>query len=115
MYVRVKHVKVSAVKNKYYIKNTAAAGVGFNLIYSTQLNSGWSPQHGHHSNPGHQISNTQRTENKTTDVVIQQDNRKLLMMDILMSETRWVYKKWNKIASDTKLVFYFSRFMTFDS
>jgi hypothetical protein len=29
MYVRVKHVKVSAVKNKYYIKNTAAAGVGF--------------------------------------------------------------------------------------
>ena len=40
MYVRVKHVKVSAVKNKYYIKNTAAAGVGFNLIYSTQLNSG---------------------------------------------------------------------------
>jgi len=34
----------------------------------------------------HQISNTQRTENKTTDVVIQQDSRKLLMMDILMSE-----------------------------
>ena len=27
--MRVKHVKVSAVKNKYYIKNTAAAGVGF--------------------------------------------------------------------------------------
>ena len=24
MYVRVKHLKVSAVKNKYYIKNTAA-------------------------------------------------------------------------------------------
>ena len=34
----------------------------------------------------HQISNTQRTENKTTDVVIQQHSRKLLMMDILMSE-----------------------------
>ena len=31
----------------------------------------------------HQISNTQRTENKTTDVVIQQHSRKLLMMDIL--------------------------------
>jgi hypothetical protein len=28
MYVCVKHVKVSAVKSKYYIKNTAAAGVG---------------------------------------------------------------------------------------
>jgi len=35
----------------------------------------------------HQISSTQRTENKTTDVVIQQHSRKLLMMDILMSET----------------------------
>ena len=31
--------------------------------------------------------NTQRTENKTTDVVIYQHSRKLLMMDILMSET----------------------------
>ena len=35
----------------------------------------------------HQISNTQRTENKTIDVVTQQHSRKLLMMDILMSET----------------------------
>ena len=32
-------------------------------------------------------SNTQRTENKTTDVVIQQDSPKLLKMDMLMSET----------------------------
>jgi hypothetical protein len=32
-------------------------------------------------------SNTQRTENKTTDVVTHQHSRKLLMMDILMSET----------------------------
>jgi hypothetical protein len=30
---------------------------------------------------------TQQTENKTTDVIIQQHSRKLLMMDILMSET----------------------------
>ena len=56
----------------------------------------------------HQISNTQRPENKTTDVVIQQQSRKLLMMDILMSETCWVHKKWNKITSDIKLVFYSS-------
>jgi hypothetical protein len=35
----------------------------------------------------HQNSNTQQTENKTTDVVIQQQSRKLLMMDVLMSET----------------------------
>jgi len=31
-----------------------------------------------------------------------------LMMDILMSETCWAHKKWNKIASDIKLVFYSS-------
>ena len=31
-------------------------------------------------------SNTQRTENKTTDVVIHQHSRKLLKMDTLMSE-----------------------------
>ena len=30
--MRVKHVKVSALKNKYYIKNTAAAGVGFTAV-----------------------------------------------------------------------------------
>ena len=30
------------------------------------------------------------------------------MMDILMSETCWVHKKWNKIASDIKLVFHSS-------
>jgi len=53
----------------------------------------------------HQISNTQQTENKTTDVVIQQHSLKLVMMDILMSETCWAHKKWNKIASDVKFVF----------
>ena len=56
----------------------------------------------------HQISNTQRTENKTTDMVIHQHCRKLLKMDILMSETCWARKKWNKIASDMKLVFHYS-------
>ena len=55
-----------------------------------------------------QISNTQRTENKTTDVENQQHSRKLLMMDISMSETCWAHKKWNIIASDIKLVFYSS-------
>ena len=41
-------------------------------------------------------------------MVIQQNNRKLLMMDTLMSETCWAHKKWNKIASDIRLVFYSS-------
>ena len=48
------------------------------------------------------------TENKSTDVVIQQHSRKLLMVDTLMSETCWAYKKWNKIVSDMKLVFHSS-------
>ena len=53
-------------------------------------------------------SNTQRTENKTIDVVIYQHSRKLLKMDILMWETCWAHNKWNKIASDIKLVFHSS-------
>ena len=53
-------------------------------------------------------ANTQRTENKTTDVVIHQHSRRLLKMDILMSETCWAHNKWNKIASDIKLVFHSS-------
>ena len=56
----------------------------------------------------HQISNTQRTENKMTDVVIQQHSSVLLKMDIFMSETCWAHKQWNKITSDIKLVFHSS-------
>ena len=52
-----------------------------------------------------QSSNTQRTEKKTTDVVIHQHSRRLLKMDILTSETCWAHNKLNKIASDIKLVF----------
>jgi len=57
----------------------------------------------------HRNSNTYRTKNNTTNVVIQQNSRELLMMDILISETCWTHKKWNKIASDIKLFFYSSR------
>ena len=56
----------------------------------------------------HRNSNIQRIKKNTTNVVIQQNSRKLLMMDILMSVTCWAHKKWNKIASDIKLVFYSS-------
>jgi len=56
----------------------------------------------------HRNNNTHRTKNNTTNVVIEQNSRKLLMMDILMSEIFWAQKKWNKIASDIKLVFYSS-------
>jgi len=56
-------------------------------------------------------SNTHRTKNNTSNVEIQQNSRTLLMVDILMSETCWAHKKWNKIASDIKLVFYSSAFL----
>jgi len=56
----------------------------------------------------HRNSNTHRTKNNTTNVVIQQSSRKLVMMDILMSETCWAHKKWNKTARDIKFVFYSS-------
>ena len=45
-------------------------------------------QNEHHQIPAAtKAPNTQRTENKTTDVVIHQHSRELLKMDILMSET----------------------------
>jgi len=59
-------------------------------------------------NQPYRNSNTHRNKNNTTNVVIQQNSRKLLMMDILMSETCSAHKKWNKIASAIKLVFYSS-------
>jgi len=67
--------------------------------------AGWSLQHGYHPKPA--TPKLQHTTNQehTTDVVIQQNSRRLLMMDVLMSETCWAHKKWNKIASDIKLVF----------
>ena len=69
------------------------------LIFGGVRFAGWSTS---------KNSNTQRTENKTTDVVIHQHSRRLLKMDILMSETCWAHNKRNKIASDIKLVFYSS-------
>ena len=74
--------------------------------------AGWSTtlcfslQNEHHLKPA--TPKLQRTENKTTDVVIHQHSRKLLKMDILMSETCWAHNKWNKTASVIKLVFHSS-------
>jgi len=48
------------------------------------------------------ISKTHQTKKSTTNVVIQQKSRKLLKMDVLMSETCWAHKERNKIASDIK-------------
>jgi len=54
------------------------------------------------------LKNLPSLRNSTTNVVLRQNCCKLLMMDILMSETCWAHKKWNKITSYIKLVFYSS-------
>ena len=88
------------------------------LVFGGFRFAGWSLQNEHHrlkpakrtppNTSRTKSSNIQRTENKTTDVVIHQQSRKLLKMDILRSETCWAHNKWNKIASDIKLVFHSS-------
>ena len=68
----------------------------------------FSLQHRYHSNPTTPKLQHHRTKYNMANVLIQQKSRKLLMMDIIMSEICWAHKKWNKIASDIKLVFYSS-------
>jgi len=83
-----------------YVFGLMCVGVSVKLCFSLQ--------HRYHSNPT--TPKLQHTSNQehTTNVVIQQNSRKLLIMDILMSETWWAHKKWNKITSDIKLIFYSS-------
>ena len=61
----------------------------------------------------HQISKTHRTKKNTTNVVIQQNSSKLLVMDVLMSETCWAHKNWNKIASEIILSFFLQHYRKF--
>ena len=70
--------------------------------------AGWSLQYGHHSNPA--TPNHQHTTNREQNNWCGNLTAKLqaLVMDILMSKTCWAHKKWNKIASDNKLVLYSS-------
>jgi len=79
----------------------------FLVRYVLEIRCGWVGVDTTPTQP-YRISNTHRTKNNTTNVVIQQNSRKLLMMDILISETCLAHKKWNKIAGDIKLVFYSS-------
>ena len=62
-----------------FVLGSLCVGDLVRLVLSSTRVAGFSLQHGY--------SNTQRTKNKTTNVVIQQHSRKLLTMDILMSET----------------------------
>ena len=65
-------------------------------------------QHGYHSNPT--TPKLQHTSNQ--EQYDQRDNSTAQSQaaddGYIMSETYWAHKKWNKIASDIKLVFYSS-------
>ena len=81
------------------------------LKYTYQLQQSDKTHHTKHTTINRKATltlNHPSLQNKTTGVVIHQHSRKLLKMDILMSETCWSHKKGNKIASDIKLVFHSS-------
>ena len=83
----------------------------YQLRYTYQLQQGDKTHHTKHTTIHRKVIltlNHPSLQNKTTDVVIPQHSRKLLLMDILMSEICWAHKKWNKLASDIKLVFHSS-------
>jgi len=69
------------------VLGSMCVGVSVWLGWSGIRVASFSLQHGYHSNPTTPKLNTNRTKNNTTNVVIQQKSRKLLMMDLLMSET----------------------------
>jgi len=87
----IHHQELATVLLNYHI-GSMCVGVSVWLGWSVIRVAGW----------------TAWTKKNTTNVVIQQNSRKLLIMDIFMSETFWAHKKWNKIASDINLVFYSS-------
>ena len=96
------------------VLNSLCVGAFLRLVFGGVRFAGWGttlPEPAKRPPPNisrSKSSNTQRTENKTTDVVIHEHSRRLLKMGILMSETCWAHNKWNKIASDITLVFHSS-------
>jgi len=104
----VSEINISIIRSLRLCCWITASVVLFSVRCVLEIWCGFNLQYGHYSNPA--APNLQHTTNREqkTNVVIQQHSRNLLMMDILISETCWVHKKWNKIASDIKLVFYSS-------
>ena len=78
--------------------NTLVVCSWFDVCWWSRLNYHWcfSLQHGYHSNPTTPKHQHSSNPVHTTNVVIRQKSRKLLVMDILMSETCWAHKKWYK-------------------
>jgi len=104
VYWTVHHCGSWRIKDQLYVTCYFISLLKCSTCFASACNTDTTPTQPHRN------SNTHRAKNNTTNVVIQQNNRKLLMMTILMPETCWAHKKWNKIASDIKLVFYSSKF-----
>ena len=103
-------MKNTTHKRTQWSQSTIESGQN-QLKYTYQLQQGDKTHHTKHTTTHRKVTqmlNHPSLQNKTTDVVIHQHSRKLLKMNILMSETCWAHNKWNKIASDIKLFFHSS-------
>ena len=99
------HTKHTPLNKAHHTKHTP-----LNKAHHTK-HTPQSTSHQTHTTKHHQCTltlNPPSLQNKTTDVVIQQQSRKLWWWILLVSERCWAHKKWNKIASDIKFVFYSS-------
>ena len=102
-----KHISVDTDNHK--AENTITVSINRNTLTNYKKVTKHVTSNTHHYIPQFTLMlNPPSLQKNTTNVVIQQNSPKLLMMDILMSETCWVHKQWNKIVSDIKLVFYSS-------
>ena len=85
------------------------------LVVCSWFDVCWCLQHGHHSNPTTPKHQHTSNQEHTTNVVIQHNSRKLLMIDILMSETCWGHKKWNKNSKWHQVTLLFSAINTINA
>ena len=94
----IHHHEIGTILLNYHIDRDLLGSMCFGdlvwLVWNVIRVAGWSKSCAH------------RTKNNTTNVVIQQNSRKFLMMVILNSITSWIYKMWNKSTSDITFVFY---------
>jgi len=74
------HQKLATVLLNYHIGRIVLGSMCVGVSVWSVCNTDTTPTQPHRN------SNTHRTKNNTTNVVIQQHSRKLLMMDILMPE-----------------------------
>jgi hypothetical protein len=103
---RVSNINISIIRSLWLCCWIATSGVLFSVRCVLEICCGWvwavSVLMAEACNTDttqtqpHQISNTQQTENKMPNVVIQQHSRKLLMMDILIFEIRWA--QWHQVG-----------------